>query len=449
MQAASIIGLGYVGLTMAVCLGDRGIRTTAVDVDKFKLGQLKRGVVPFYEPELEEMLTKALVTKSVVLSNSIEEAVRKSEVSFITVGTPTDSDGTINLNQIRAASTSLGLVLKTLSRYHLVVVRSTVTPGTTEQVVKPLLETLSCKSCGPDFGLCANPEFLAEGSAVHGTLNPDRILIGECDKEAGDSLEGFYAQFHGGRMPSLLRTTPVNSELIKYTNNAFLATKVSFINSIASLCKRVRGADIDVIAEGIGLDPRIGASFLKAGLGWGGSCFPKDIKALLTFAKGLGVQLPIIDAAVAVNESQPSRAVQLAVTLVGSLKGRRVAVLGAAFKPNTDDTREASALRVIDGLLSAGAEVIVYDPRAMQKVQSILGNRVLYAESSIQCIRGADCCIIATEWEEFKELKPKDFLENMRLPAIVDGRRMLDSTQFKTKVKYVAIGDPGADWQKA
>ena len=440
MRGASVVGLGYVGLTMAACLADRGIKTTAVDIDKEKLNMLRRGIVPFYEPQLQEMLAKGLAVKAMVVTDNLEEATRNSDVMFVTVGTPSNPDGSINLDQVKAASTGIGSAFKKTLGYHLVVIRSTVTPGTTEHLVKPLLESTSGKSCGSDFGLCVNPEFLAEGLAVHGTMNPDRIIIGECDKDAGDALGSFYASFHGQRMPSLLRTTPVNSELLKYTNNAFLATKVSFINSLASLCERIPGADIEFIAKGIGLDPRIGPHFLRAGLGWGGSCFPKDIKALLKFAQGLAVDLSILEAAFAANEKQPSRAVQLATGLIGSLKGRRVAVLGVAFKSGTDDTREASALKVVEELLSSGAAVVVYDPKAMQKAKSIFGNRVHYAETSIQCIEGADCCIIATEWEEFRKLKPEDFMKSMRIPAVVDGRRIYDPIDFRPRVKYAGIG---------
>jgi UDPglucose 6-dehydrogenase len=385
-------------------------------------------------------LTKCLTAKTIVVTDDLEEAMRNSDVTFVTVGTPSNPDGSINLDQVKVAAIGIGSILKKASGYHLIVIRSTVRPGTTEHLVKPLLESASGKSCGSDFGLCVNPEFLAEGLAVHGTVNPDRIIIGECDRKAGDVLEGFYANFHGMHMPPLLRTTPVNSELIKYANNAFLATKVSFINSIASVCERVPGMDVEVIAKGIGLDPRIGGAFLRAGIGWGGSCFPKDVKALLKFAQGLAADLPIVGAALAVNESQPSRAVQLAIGLIGSLKKRRVAILGVAFKPCTDDAREASALKIIEELLNDGAEVIVYDPKATQKAKSILGNRVHYAGTSIECIEGADCCIVATEWEEFKQLRAEQFVDKMRVPAVVDGRRIYDSTDFRWKLKYAAIG---------
>jgi len=440
MRGASVVGLGYVGLTMAACLADRGIKTTAVDIDKEKLDMLRRGIVPFYEPHLQEMLAKGLAVKAMVVTDNLEEATRNSDVMFVTVGTPSNPDGSINLDQVKAASTGIGSTLKKTPGYHLVVIRSTVTPGTTEHLVKPLLESTSGKSCGSDFGLCVNPEFLAEGLAVHGTMNPDRIIIGECDKDAGDALGSFYASFHGQRMPSLLRTTPMNSELLKYANNAFLATKVSFINSLASLCEQIPGADVEVVAKGIGLDPRIGPLFLRAGLGWGGSCFPKDLRALVEFARAKGEGLPVIRSAYDVNEFQPLRAVRMAEHLIGSLRGKRVAVLGVSFKPETDDTREASGLVVIHGLLREGAEVTVYDPKAMQNARAVLGEKVRYARSALESIEGADCCIVATEWEEFRKLTAEDYAKRMRIPSVVDGRRIYDPNLFKSKVRFAAIG---------
>ena len=435
-----MVGLGYVGLTMAACLAAKRVKTSAVDIDKDKLDTLRRGIVPFYEPQLQKMVAEVLAAKTMVVTSNLEEAVRNSDITFVTVGTPSNPDGSIDLDQVTAASTGIGSALKRTSGYHLVVIRSTVEPGTTEQLVKPLLESTSGKSCGLDFGLCVNPEFLAEGLAVHGTMNPNRIIIGECDKDAGDVLESFYASFHGRRMPSLLRTTPVNSELIKYANNAFLATKVSFINSFANLCEEVPGADVEVVAKGIGLDPRIGPLFLKAGLGWGGSCFPKDLRALVEFARGKGARLPLIQSAYDVNESRPLRAVRMAGHLIGSLRGKRIAVLGVSFKPETDDTREASGLVVIHGLLREGAEVTVYDPKAMQNARAVLGQKVRYAQSALQCIEGADCCIVVTEWDEFRNLTVEDFAKRMRFPSVVDGRRIYDPNLFKSKVRFAAIG---------
>jgi UDPglucose 6-dehydrogenase len=425
---------------MAACLANRKIRTSGVEIDRQKLALIRKGTIPFYEPKLQEILTRVLRVKRLIVTSNYEEALRNSDVTFVTVGTPSNPDGSVSLNRVKDAAAAIGACLKNRSGYHLVVIRSTVTPGTTEQVVKPLLESASGKSCGSDFGLCVNPEFLAEGQAVSGTMNPDRIIIGESDKEAGNALERFYTGLHGRQMPPLVRTTLTNGELIKYTNNAFLATKVSFINSIANLCECLAGADVEVIAKGIGLDPRIGRLFLKAGLGWGGSCFPKDVKALLRFAEDCGVDLPVVKAALAVNENQPLRGIELAKGLIGSLRGKVIAILGLSFKPETDDTREASPLKIIEGLLVEGAEVIVYDPRAMQKAKDSLGDKVRYADSASKCIEGADCCIIATEWNEFKKLTVGKFLKSMGMPAIVDGRRIFDPKNFKSSVKYAAVG---------
>jgi UDPglucose 6-dehydrogenase len=440
MREVAVVGLGYVGLTMAACLAARGIRTTGVDVDKEKLAMVERRTSPFYEPGLQDMLSESLRSGHLALTADCEEAVGRSELVFVTVGTPSNPDGSINLDQIKAACTNVGSALRKSPRYHLTVIRSTVTPGTTENVVKPLLESASGKTCGSDFGLCVNPEFVSEGRAVDGTMNPGRIIIGEWDSQAGDILERFYAGFCDGKTPPVLRTTFANAELIKYANNAFLATKVSFINSLANLCERIPGADIELIAKGIGLDPRIGPLFLRAGLGWGGTCFPKDLRALVEFARVKGEGLPVIRSAYDVNESQPLRAVQIAGHLIGSLRGKRIAVLGVSFKPETDDIREASGLVVIHGLLREGAEVTVYDPKAMQNARNVLGEKVRYAQSALECIEGADCCIVATEWDEFRKLTAEDFAKRMRAPCVVDGRRIYDPNLFKSKVRFAAIG---------
>jgi len=231
-----------------------------------------------------------------------------------------------------------------------------------------------------------------------------------------------------------------NAELIKYVNNAFLATKISFINSIANLCEKIPESDVEVIARGIGLDLRIGPLFLKAGLGWGGSCFPKDLRAILAFSRGLGIDLPVIDSALRVNESQPILAVEKARGALGALKGRRIAILGLAFKPNTDDVREAVAMRIIDRLLQEGAEVRAYDPAAMENARRIFGKKVSFANSSYACIQDTDCCILATEWDEFKRMRPEEFERRMRKPILIDGRRVFDIGEFTSKLRYFAVG---------
>jgi len=320
------------------------------------------------------------------------------------------------------------------------VVKSTVIPGTTENIVKPILEESSGKRCGTDFGLCMNPEFLREGSALHDTFNPDRIVIGEYDKKSGDILEALYREFYAEKMPPIIRTTPVNAELIKYANNAFLATKISFINTIANICDRIPGADVTVVAKGIGLDKRIGPLFLNAGLGYGGSCLPKDLRALIQYSKNLGYEPKLLEAVESVNNSQPQRAIELCKKLLGELRGKRVAILGLAFKPNTDDIREAPSITIIRQLLKEGARVVAYDPVAIPNAKAIFKDDIEYASSAIECLKNADCCILVTEWEEFKKLKPEDFIQNMRTPILLDGRRLFDPEEFSRKIRFMAIG---------
>jgi UDPglucose 6-dehydrogenase len=241
-------------------------------------------------------------------------------------------------------------------------------------------------------------------------------------------------------MPVIVRTSLENAELIKYTNNAFLATKISFINSIANLCEKIPRCDVEVVAKGIGLDPRIGSLFLRAGLGWGGSCLPKDLKAILAFARDLGVNLPIVNAAKQVNESQPMVAVDRLKELLGSLKEKDIAILGLAFKPNTDDMREAVSLKIIFKLLEEGSNVRAYDPVAVENSKKIIGGRIIFSKSAKECIDGADCCILVTEWDEFKGLKPEDFSKRMRRPILIDGRRFYDPNKFANKIEYFAVG---------
>lgn len=435
----SIFGLGYVGLTLAVGLATRGFKVTGYDIDKEKLEYIARGEPPFYEPGLGELLQKALSEKNLALTTDPIKAVVETDVTFITVGTPENPDGSADLTYLLKALEDIGRGLLLKSSWHLIVIRSTVPPGTSRRAAK-LLEKYTGKVCGRDFGLCMNPEFLREGNAVEDTLYPDRIVIGEYDKRSGDVLENLYRALHGENSPPILRTSLENAELIKYANNAFLAMKVSFINMIANLCEKIPGADVEEVAKGIGMDKRIGPYFLRAGLGWGGSCFPKDLKALLHLGRQLEVRLPLVEATIEINERQPLKAVELAEKLLGDLRGKRVAILGLAFKPGTDDMRNAVSIKIIDKLLERGAYVVAYDPKAMNNARRIFGNKIEYAENAISCVMSADCVIIATEWEEFKKLEPRDLVRHMRNPIIIDGRRVFNPKTIPENIKYVAIG---------
>jgi UDPglucose 6-dehydrogenase len=335
----------------------------------------------------------------------------------------------------------IGRALRRTDIQQLVVIKSTVTPGTARGIVKPILERQSSKKAGHSFRLCSNPEFLREGKAIHDTEFPDRIVIGSDDPEAIKRLESVYREFHNQILPPTIKTSHENAELIKYANNAFLATKVSFANCIANIAERIPFADVKEIASGIGLDRRIGAEFLNAGLGWGGSCFPKDVDALLALGKKLHYNPRIVEAAKRTNRHQWRKAIELAKRTYGPLNGSTVAVLGLSFKPNTDDMRAAVSIPIIRELLAEGASVVAYDPAAMKNARAIIGGDVTYAKDSISCIEHADCCILVTEWEEFGEIPPQTFLNKMRKAVVIDGRRVYDADRFwRAGVRLSGVG---------
>lgn len=440
MYRTSVIGMGYVGLCTAVCLANKGYKTIISTHDTVKADLVNKGTPPFHEPGLEKMLRKAVNKGCLKVVLDREEAIIESDIAFITVGTPSKPDGNISLRFVRSTAEEIGKALKKKDECPLLVMKSTVIPGTTERIFSSLVEKNSGKRCGIDFLLCANPEFTREGSAIYDTINPDRIVIGQFNEDSGDALENLYRDFYNSRLPPTIRTNLQTAELVKYASNAFLAMKVSFINTIAKICEKIPDVDVSVVSKGMGIDRRISRFFLNAGLGYGGSCLPKDVRALIAFSKGLGYDPTLIKAIEEVNDTQPYKAVELAKRLLGGLQGKRVAVLGLAFKPNTDDMREAVSIKVISKLLEEGASVVTYDPAAMSNAKRILDERVEYTSSAINCIKDADCCIVTTEWEKFKKLKPGDFIENMREPILIDGRRIYNPAEFREKLHYLGVG---------
>jgi len=434
----SFFGLGYVGIVTAACFASRGYEVLAFDVDKSKVDSINRAKAPIYEPKLDELIEKSVKNGNLKGVYDPNQAVLNSNITFITVGTPSKEDGSIDLKYVDSASKMIGEALKLKNDWHLVVLRSTVIPGTTNNIVKKNIEEISKKECEKEFGLCYNPEFLKEGSAVDDTFNPDRIVIGG-DEKSVKQLLNLYEEFYNP-LPPLVLTNAENAELIKYANNAFLAMKVSFINMISWICQKLPNGDVDVIAKGIGLDKRIGPLFLKAGPGWGGSCWPKDLKALIKFSEKLDIKLPLVNATIEVNEKQPLIMIDLAKEDLKSLKNKTIAILGLSFKPNTDDIREAVSIKIIKKLLEEGANVKVYDPKAMDNMRKIFEDKIVYSKSAIECIKDSDCAMLVTEWDEFKNLTPEDFLMNMRNPLLIDGRRIYDRKDFSKKLKYKAIG---------
>ncbi|MDR1992512.1 MAG: UDP-glucose/GDP-mannose dehydrogenase family protein [Nitrososphaerota archaeon] len=437
----SVIGVGYVGLCTAVGLASQGYGVIACDVDAQKIDKINLGFSPFFEPGLREKLSECIQRGTLRgLVNQIDRVVAETDFTYVTVGTPSKPDGSIDLTYIESVAVNLGRALKQKSGYHIIIIKSTVVPGTTRNVVLPILETESAKKCGVDFGLCMNPEFLRQGSAFYDTLNADRVVIGSHDKHAGDQLEAFYREFYKTCIPPIIQTSLSTAELIKYASNAMLATKISFINTIANICEKIPGADVKVVAEAMGLDKRIGSQFLDAGLGYGGSCFPKDVQALIACSEAFGYVPELLNATERVNKQQPRKVVEFCKQQLGTLKNKQIAVLGLAFKPDTDDMRESRAIPIITQLLAEGAYVVAYDPVAIQTAKSIFQNSVCYAVSVVDCLRDADCCILVTQWPEFEKLTPQFFKNHMKQAILVDGRRVYDPEIFSKTLKFSTIG---------
>ena len=437
-MTVSFVGLGYVGLCTAVAFANRGFDTLGVDVDLERLALVEVGRAPIHEPGLERLLKTAILSGRLRVSDEIAD-VAETDVIFLTVGTPSRLDGSIDTSHVERASREVGAALRSQHDDRLVVVKSTVIPGTTRSVVKPLLEESSGKRVGAELGLCTNPEFLKEGSAIEDTFHPDKLVIGSIDTESASRLKRLYRAFYGDDVPPTIETTPETAEMIKYASNAFLATKVSYINTMANIAQQVPGVDVEQVAAAIGLDPRIGPLFLKAGPGYGGSCFPKDVRALIAFSRERGYDPSLLAAVEKVNERQAAKVVELSEELVGSLEDKRVAILGLAFKKDTDDIREAASIRVIHRLQEKGARVTAYDPMAIPGARQVLGDAVEFAADPKAAIRQADCCIVMTEWDEFHNLTGKDYTEQMRTPNVVDARRLYRRDELEG-VKVLAIG---------
>jgi UDPglucose 6-dehydrogenase len=430
--------MGYVGLCTAATFASRGIPTIGIDIDENRIQQIRKGQAPIHEPQLDLMLKKA-VKRNLLDATTDVSRVTDTRSSFLTVGTPSQPDGSIDLTFVKKATEELGTALQNKEDYHLVVVKSTVIPGTTNNTVKPVLEQSTGKIVGPSLGLCANPEFLKEGTAINDALHPDKIVIGSNDKKSGAQLTRLYREFYRSRLPPVITTTPETAELVKYASNAFLATKVSFINTIANIAQQIPGVDVNQVAEAIGHDPRIGPLFLKAGPGYGGSCFHKDLQALVSYSQQQGYDPHLLKATEKTNEEQADKVVELSERLAGPLEQKRIAILGLAFKKDTDDIREASSIRVIDRLRKKGARLVGYDPMAMPNFERVFGNTIELAKNPHNALKGADCAIVMTEWDEFRRLKAKDYIAQMRKPVLVDARRIYNPAEFR-ELKFAGIG---------
>ncbi|MDD4749534.1 MAG: UDP-glucose/GDP-mannose dehydrogenase family protein [Methanosarcinaceae archaeon] len=415
----SVIGSGYVGLVTASCFADIGHEIVCVDIDEKKVELINAGVPPIYEEGLAELLHKYAGSKLKATTN-YEEAVLNSDLSFICVGTPSDEAGNINLAIVKAAARSIGQVLAKKEGYHVVVVKSTVVPETTEKIVLPILEDASGKKIGKDFGLAMNPEFLREGKAIRDFMEPDKIVIGASDAKAGALVSELYKPLG---CEITFTKNPKTAEMIKYVNNSFLASKISFANEIGNICKKL-GIDTYEVMQAVGKDSRISPNFLNSGAGFGGSCFPKDVKALIGKAKEIGYNPSLLEAVISINETQPLLMVALLQQKIGALKAKKIAVLGLAFKNETDDIRDSRSIPVLAELLRLGANVSAYDPLATENMKQIFPS-INYKKSAKEALKGAEACLVMTEWAEFKALDSK--FEAMKQKIIIDGRRIIQA----------------------
>lgn len=424
-----VIGTGYVGLVQGVCLAELGNEVACIDIDSKKIEKLKKGISPIYEPGIEELIKKNYSAGRIKFSTDLKKHMKESEVIFIAVGTPSDEDGKADLKYVLAAAEEVG---KNLAGYQVIVNKSTVPIGTGELVKKTIKKFYKGK-----FDVVSNPEFLREGSAIEDFIHPDRIVLGDNN---GSSAAKKVAKIYEVLGAPILITNLETAEMIKYASNSFLATQISYINSVSLICEKV-GADVDEVANGMKLDKRIGKSaFLNAGLGYGGSCFPKDVKALIQIANQNEVKFSILEEVEAVNKQQRQKFLHKVNKELNGVKGKKIAIWGAAFKPKTDDIREAPAITIIEGLIDLGAKVLVYDVVAENNLKKLFSD-IKFCDNPTLVCKDAEALLIITEWDEFKQLDLEKLKKEMKTPRIFDGRNIYDPKDMKSLgFKYYSVG---------
>jgi len=433
----AVVGSGYVGLVTGACLADVGFQVSCIDIDETKVEKMKRGESPIYEPGLEKILKTNIEKGRLLFFTDLKVVLDEVEVVFSAVGTPPDEDGSADLKYVLDVARTIG---KQMNSYKLIITKSTVPVGTAMLVKEAVREELEKRGVDIPFDVASNPEFLKEGEAVNDFLSPDRIVVGIESERAKAIFEKLYKPFVLNGHP-IIFTDIASAEMIKYAANAMLATRISFMNDIANLCEIV-GADVSMVRKGIGSDTRIGNKFLYAGTGYGGSCFPKDVKALIKTAEKNNYSLEVLKAVERVNDKQKSILFKkLEKYYHHDLKGKKIAMLGLAFKPNTDDMREAPSLVLIKHLLDAGCEVHVYDPVAMSETKRRIGDIIQYCNTVEETLTNADALLVVTEWHEFRTLNPEKLVEIMKKPVLLDGRNIYDSVEMcNAGVEYFGIG---------
>jgi len=431
-----IVGLGFVGLSLTSVLASKGFNVIGLDVDKEKCDIISKGKSPFFEPELEKTLRKGIKQK-LTISNEFSSII-DCDIIFVTVGTPQKADGSIELSMIRKAISNIGEIFRKSKKNPILIIKSTVIPGTMQNVILPILEKQSGKKAGHEFGLVSNPEFLQESSAIKDTKYPHAVVLGGNQTKYMKKIKKFFQDLHPN-VPIIV-TNHQTAEMIKYANNSFLATKISFINQLANICQNIPGANIDDIAKTIGLDPRIGKLFLNAGPGYGGSCLPKDVKAIMNFSLKSGVSPLFLNAVEKTNQQQIENIIKLIEKNCGNLKGKNISILGLAFKPKTDDIRDSISLKIIEKLLKKKAKVIVHDPMAIENVKKKFKNKITYAKTISDALKDSYCGVIMTAWPEYSKISNKN-IKNMKKRTIIDSRRILNNKNIECNYYAIGIGN--------
>jgi len=431
----AVIGLGFVGLSLTSVLASKGNNVVGIDIDVEQCKKIRNGVSPFFEPYLEKTLRIGLKKKLTISSDF--SLIKDCNMIFVTVGTPQKSNGAIDLSMIRKAVETIGRVLAKSKKNPIILIKSTVIPGTMQNVILPILEKKSNKKAGRDFGFISNPEFLQESSAIKDTKFPHAVVLGGYQTKFMKKAKSFFSKLHPN--VSITITNHQTAEMIKYANNSFLATKISFINQLSNICQNIPGANIDDIAKTIGLDPRIGALFLNAGPGYGGSCLPKDMKALINFADKIGINPTLLNAVEKTNQKQIQNIVSLMEKTLGILSSKRITVLGTAFKPNTDDVRDSIAIELIKKLLKKKSRITIYDPKAMKNTRNIFGEKIVYARSVTDALNKSQCVILMTHWKQFERFN-NNSMKRMSKKFIIDCRRILVEKGLQAEYHAIGIG---------
>ena len=431
----AVVGLGFVGLSMSSVLASKNYNVIGIDIDNQKCSDIRNGLLPLFEPDLENTLRIGL-KKKLTISNNFS-LIKNCDMIFVTVGTPQKSNGAIELSMIKKATTTIGQIIRKSKKNPIIFIKSTVIPGTAQNVILPILEKKSGKKANRGFGIISNPEFLQESNAIRDTKYPHAIVLGGKQSKYMKKAKMFFSKMHPN-VPIVI-TNFQTAEMIKYANNSFLATKISFINQLSNICQNIPGTNIDDVAKIIGLDPRIGKLFLNAGPGYGGSCLPKDISALINFADKIGVNPLLLNAVKKTNHEQVNNIVSLMKKILGNIATKRITVLGTAFKPNTDDIRDSKSIELIKKLLKNKAKITIHDPKAIENTKKIFGKKILYAKSISDALNKSQCVIIMTHWKQYDTLN-NNSIKQMNRKIIIDCRRVLVKKELDAKYYAIGIG---------